>query len=186
MLRKAFLSALLIVLIVVGGLPLIESLQGKEWNAYAVSSGDDWPMFLHDPAHTGSSKGPGPTKPVVLWNYTESRSTCVVANGVVYAGGFSNGFRSANIIAFDAYTGAKIWNYSTSSLQTSPAVYGDTLVIGINRSVIAFDALTGTKIWNYTTAARVAGDPTIINGTVYVGSGNTYQYLGHDQYIRVD
>ena len=144
----------------------------------AISTSNDWPSFLHDPAHTGASTGSGPTKPEVLWSYKEGTSACVVANGVVYAGGFNgNGFRSANIIAFNAYNGAKIWNYSASDLQTSPSVYGERLFIGINQTVYSFDVLTGTKIWNYTLAARVAGEPTITDGTVYVSSGSTYQYI---------
>lgn len=88
--KKAFLSVLLIALIVIGGLHLVENLQGKEWNAYAVSSVDDWTMFRHDPSHSGCATGKNQTDSGrLLWVYPTYRivySSPAVANGCVFIG----------------------------------------------------------------------------------------------------
>ena len=181
--KKAFLSVLLTLLIVFGGLHLAENLQGKEWSTCAGASGDDWTMFHHDPAHTGTTTGSAPMKPVSLWNYTEGlytsstlSSSAVVVNGVVYAGSFRNpNEASGNIYAFDAYTGTKIWTYATDTyVQSASAVSENTLFIGVGSDVYALNALTGAKVWSSQTGGVVA--PTIVNGIVYVGSldGNLY------------
>lgn len=172
-------SVLMFALIVLSSLVTIQPI-----SVQADSTSNDWSSFLHDSAHTGASNGSGPTKPTVLWNYKESADSCVVSNGVVYAGGFYyDENRLANIIAFDAYNGAKIWNYSIYGLHTSPVVYGETLFIGINQTLNAFNALTRTEIWNYTLAAQVSAEPTITDGIAYVSSGSAYSYIGSDQYI---
>ena len=139
----------------------------------AYSSGDDWPMFLHDPSHTGSTASAGPSEPVVLWRFpvpNDVYASAAVVNGVVYVGG------NDNIYALDAYTGAKIWNYSTSYSWSSPAVSEGVVFIGADGDILALDALTGTKIWSFPTTGRVVSSPAVVDGMVYVGSfeGNLY------------
>jgi hypothetical protein len=54
--------------------------------ADAGSSGDDWPMFLHDPSHTGSTASAGPSEPVELWRFPvgdDVVTSAAVVNGVV-------------------------------------------------------------------------------------------------------
>ena len=105
-------------------LALAMSGTGTLFPVRAASSGDDWPMFRHDPAGTGATTSSAPMKPVELWRYAEEQyasstlsSSAVVVNGVVYAGSFRYADQSSgNIFAFDAYTGTKIWNYSAVSL----------------------------------------------------------------------
>ena len=95
---------------------------------------DDWPMFNHDSAHTGATASAGPTEPVELWHFPLGNnilSSAAVVNGVVYVGG------NDNIYALNAYTGAKIWNYSISYTSSSPAVSEGVLFIGADDNVLA-------------------------------------------------
>jgi PKD repeat protein len=65
----------------------------------AATSVDDWPMFQHDAAHTGTTASAGPTEPVELWHFplgNDILSSATVVNGIVYVGG------NANIYALNA------------------------------------------------------------------------------------
>ncbi|MBN1245619.1 PQQ-binding-like beta-propeller repeat protein [Candidatus Bathyarchaeota archaeon] len=143
-------------------------------NVSADSSGDDWPMFLHDSAHTGVTASAGPTEPVELWRFPVGNdvvSSAAVVDGIVYVGG------NDNIYALNAYTGAEIWSYPTTpTMYSSPAVSGSRLFIGADGNVLALNALTGTKVWSYPTEGRVISSPAVVDGVVYVGSpeGNLY------------
>jgi outer membrane protein assembly factor BamB len=158
----------------------------------AQQSSADWPMFLNDSAHTGATTNTGPTKPVKLWSYVEGHfdgsaigSSAAIVNGVVYVGTnwnnslyplYNNG-NSGNIYAFNAYTGAKIWNYSTdSAVYSSPAVSGNMLFIGVDDNVCAFNASTGVKIWSYATGGQINSSPDVVNGVVYIGSKDNNAY----------
>jgi outer membrane protein assembly factor BamB len=152
----------------------------------SASYGDDWPMFRYDSAHTGVTASAGPARPVKLWSYVEGHfdgsqigSSAAVVNGVVYVGSNYNQVeqRGGNIYALDAYTGAKIWNYSTSrGVCSSPTLSGGVLFVGVEDNVCAFNASTGLKIWNYSTGGLILSSPNIVNGMVYIGSqdGNVY------------
>jgi outer membrane protein assembly factor BamB len=138
--------------------------------ADASSSGDDWPMFLHDPAHTGSTASAGPTEPVELWRFPVGDSvvtSAAVVNGMVYVAG------NDNIYALDAYTGAEIWSYpATPPMYSSPAVSEDMLFIGVAGKLLALDASSGTEVWSCPTEYpedRVISSPAVVDGVVYVG-----------------
>ena len=156
------------------------------FRVYSAVSSDDWSMFRHNSAHTGVTTSAGPTQPVKLWSYLEGHfdgsfigSSAAVVNGVVYVGSNEQSYETAggNIYAFDAETGAKIWNYSTNgAVYSSPAVSGNMLYIGADDSVYAFNASTGAKIWNYTTGGFMNSSPNVVNGVVYIGSGNNNVY----------
>ena len=122
-------------------------------NVGANSSSDDWPMYLHDSAHTGATASAGPTEPVELWRFPvgdDVHSSAAVVNGVVYVSG-------EGIYALDAYTGAKIWNYTTTRILTSsPTVSGGVLFIGAINNIVALNASTGVEIWSYHTEGRVS------------------------------
>ncbi len=155
-------------------------------NLEPFPTGDDWSMFLHNPAHTGYTTSAPAMKPVKLWSYAEGDfdgssigSSAAVVNGIVYVGSNYNpdGEPGGCIYAFDAYTGAKIWNYSTYvPVYSSPAVSGNMLFIGADVNVYALNAFTGTKVWSFITGGRVDSSPAVVNGVVYVGSddGNVY------------
>jgi hypothetical protein len=77
-------SVLMLVLLVVGTLALAVKIQPA--NANSV---DSWPLFQHDPSHTGYSSSTGPTTNNILWTSTNGgpvSSSPAVVNGVVYVG----------------------------------------------------------------------------------------------------
>jgi outer membrane protein assembly factor BamB len=154
------------------------------------SSSGDWPMFRYDSAHNGIISNAGPTEGDKVWSFVEGHfdgsfigSSAAIVNGVVYVGSNWNNnptqypYGSGNIYAFNAGTGAKIWNYSTkSSVYSSPAVVGNIMIIGLGSDVCAFDASTGTKIWSFPTGGTVNSSPNVVDGVVYVGSWDDNVY----------
>jgi len=124
---------------------------------------------------------------VLLWNYTTGgrvTSSPAVVNGVVYVGS-----QDRNLYAFDALTGARLWNYNTTEpndwVSSSPAVANGIVYIGgLKTKVHALDASTGTLLWNYTVPAltttriEVSSSPAVANGVVYIGNydGNIYAF----------
>jgi outer membrane protein assembly factor BamB len=146
--------------------------------ALLPSVGADWPMFLHDAAHSGFTMSAGATKPVKIWSYTESDdvsfsvSSAAVVNGIVYVGSYHVDGHGGNIYAFNAYTGAKVWNYSTQApVYSSPAVSEKRVFVGDGLNVLALDASTGAKIWNYTTKGFAGYSSfVVVDGVVSVAS----------------
>jgi outer membrane protein assembly factor BamB len=154
--------------------------------ANSASFGADWAMFRYDSAHTGVTTVTGPKQAIMLWNYVEGHfdgsfigSSAAVVNDVVYVGSNEQSYETSggNIYAFDAKTGIKIWNYSTSgAVYSSPAVSGNVVFIAADANVYAFNTSTGAKIWNYTTGVLMNSSPNVVNGVVYIGSGNSNVY----------
>jgi PGF-CTERM protein len=112
------------------------------------------------------------------WRYNHESSVGmlsapVVAHDRVYVGnGLSDG-----VTAFDADTGDQLWNTSTTSDPTAGvAVAGCTVYTATNDGAVhAFDATTGTEQWQGAVSGRVASQPSVANGMVYVTSDESKQ-----------
>jgi outer membrane protein assembly factor BamB len=135
---------------------------------------DWWPMFHHDPAHTGYSTSTGPTTNHTLWTYTTGGtvdSSPAVVGGFVYVGSDDN-----STYCLNAATGKLVWSYKTGGgVYSSPAVAGGLVYVGsADYNVYCLDAATGKLVWNYTTPNYV-GNPTVVGGLVYLqSSGNIW------------
>ncbi len=178
---KSF-SMFLILILVFSSIIMV-----KLANAQATTSNDDWPMFRHDSVHLGVATTTGPTKGDKLWTYMEGGSTeffiessPTVVNGIVYVGSNWNnkvGSIGANVFAFNAYTGAKIWNFPTQGpVYSSPAVSGNRVFIGVENEIYCLNALSGAKVWSFATGGRIASSPAVVNDIVYVGSEDDNVY----------
>ena len=134
----------------------------------------DWPMFGHDPQHTGVA-GESLEPPLeVLWKFGtgDEVGPPAVSGGTVYIGS-----RDEYVYALDADTGTEKWKFETGGwTASSPAVSGDTIYISCSWDdyVYALDADTGTEKWKFETGGRTASSPAVYGGTVYIGSGDHY------------
>jgi uncharacterized membrane protein len=100
-------------------------------------TGTDWPMFRHDPAHSGVA-GEGVAPPLtLLWKYKTGdgiRSSPAVSGGIVYIGS-----KDQYVYALNADTGKLKWKYKTGDeIQSSPAVSGGIVYIGVKAQHIAY------------------------------------------------
>jgi len=112
-------------------------------NPSSETSHNDWPMFQHDPAHTGTTSNDAPKySPTVVWSLGAKdqnlHGSPAVVNGIVYVSG-------TNLYAFNASTGETLWVVDNGG-YSSPIVVNNIVYSGARGS--AYDARTGTQLWN--------------------------------------
>jgi len=139
----------------------------------ASSSTDDWPMFRHDPSHSGYTTGNGPTNSAkLLWTYKTRGSILsspAVANGCVFVGS-----KDCHVYCFNSSNGKPLWNYTEGSeVNSSPAIDNGCVYIGTNDGfVYCLDVATGMPFWKSEIGGFVRSSPVIAEGRVYIGSGD--------------
>jgi len=142
-----------------------------------LSSDDDWPMFRHDPQHTGYSDCEMPDELELLWKSERVGdyifSSPAVANGKIYIGSDDK-----HIYYFDANTGKVIRKDKTNGfVKSSPAVANGRVYVGsFDNCLYCIDAETGELVWKYETGGYVKSSPAVANGRVYVGSFDNCLY----------
>jgi len=177
--RKTLAVALLATLLIAAVVCVLLSIATFSATAFASetsSASEDWPMYRHDPGHTGYTTVAGPSKPNVLWSFSTSGnpvdSSPAVADGKLYVGS-----ENGNIYCLDAQTGRQIWlNFKIDSATHSPAISNGFLYIcDSNNLVYCLDAQTGKINWTFSMGAG-GTSPAIANGYVYVSSAGETLY----------
>ncbi|MDP3105666.1 MAG: PQQ-binding-like beta-propeller repeat protein, partial [Candidatus Methanoperedens sp.] len=130
---------------------------------------DDWPMFGHDSAHTGTTDEIVEPPLELLWKFQAdgfTTSSPAVSGGTVYIGS-DEGY----VYALDTLNGSLKWKYKTGkTVSSSPAVVNGTVFFGSNDHYFyALDAISGSLKWKSQTGP-VVSSPTVVDDLVYVGS----------------
>jgi outer membrane protein assembly factor BamB len=142
------------------------------------SASPDWPMFRHDPDHTGYTTTAGPTTPNVLWSFS-TRGNPVTSSPAVADGRLYVGSENGNIYCLDAKTGRQIWlNFKIdSATRSTPAISNGFLYIcDSNDLFYCIDAQTGEINWTFSMGAWSYSSPTVANGYVYFSSSSRKLY----------
>ena len=150
--------------------------------SHGMSAGDagglastPWPMFQHDPQHTGRSTYLGAQTNNLAWSYNMggagySSSPAIGSDGTIYIGS-ANG----NLYAISPNGGSK-WAYANPThLFHTPAIGSDgTIYVGSddgNLYAITDSGSGGTLKWSYPTYQNIVSAPAIgSDGTIYFGS----------------
>ncbi len=120
-----------------------------------------------------------------LWSFPTNshvESTPFVANGRVFFGAGDKG-----LYCVDVKNGKKVWQYPEPGnrqtglhIDTSPVVVGNRVFCCSGKSqtfkqmeVFCVEAASGKKVWSRMADLPVWGSPSIHDGLVYVGLGNT-------------
>lgn len=156
----------------------INSASTQTVDASASDSSDDWPMYLHDAAHTGTSDNVAPIAHDLLWTFDTHKepnsqslvgSSPAIVNGVVYIGS-----DDGELFALNAYTGDLIWNRTLGYLSTSsPAVVDGVVYVSVWEGTnYALNASNGEVIWSNN--RRYSGSsPAVVDNVFYISeSGN--------------
>ena len=141
---------------------------------HALTVSTPWTQFGFGAAHANVnpyentlSTSTAPTLGT-LWSLYAGATggTPIVSNNRVYVG------TGSGVAAFDAATGATIWNKTLgANFTASPTVVGGTLYIGdLSGNYYALNANTGATIWKVTFAGAFYGSAVVSNGVIYVGS----------------
>jgi polyvinyl alcohol dehydrogenase (cytochrome) len=152
------------------------------------TSSGDWLTYGFDPANTRDQPNEhdistaNASQLALKWVATTSgdvSGTPAIVGGYVYFGDFGG-----SVWKLDANTGAVIWQDSVPSLtgiggdyaRTSPAVDGNILIVGTNKTplLIGLDAATGAKLWatqvNPDSRGTMTGSPQLVGDTVITGA----------------
>jgi outer membrane protein assembly factor BamB len=137
---------------------------------------DAWPMFHHDPAHSGYSYDRGPATNTVLWSFptgAEVSGSPAFVDGRVYIGSWDK-----KLYCLDGTTGVKLWDYTTGlEIHSTPAVVDGKVYFGSNDGKLyCLDAETGAKLWDYQTGGEIASAPSVLDGRVIFGSRDRTVY----------
>ena len=141
----------------------------------------DWPMFGHDPQHTGVA-GESVEPPLeLLWEFNISStvaSSPVVSRGTVYI--VTRGWNDSYLYALDTVTCTERWKLKCEptgfsfDIIPSPAVYDDTVYICSGDRDMragylhALDVATGAEKWKYRTDRIRSSSPIVYEHTVYL------------------
>ena len=126
----------------------------------------------------------------IVWSDTGDAETGYVgipafADGVVYAGSCNPQLNewspnSGNIYAFNATTGAVLWNYTMSDgvHESGPTITdGSVYVCTGQGNIYALNATTGALEWNYTTESAIWQSPTVVDGVVFASTSSPTRVL---------
>ncbi|MHC4517638.1 MAG: outer membrane protein assembly factor BamB family protein [Planctomycetota bacterium] len=125
-------------------------------------SADDWPMYRHDRARSGSTAESLEAPFAVEWTYTPIHAPHPAWSGPAERA--REGFYQKHRVIFD------------DAFQV--AAVGDTIYFGssADHKVYALDAATGVTKWEFFTGGPVRLAPTVWRGRVYVGSDDGCVY----------
>jgi outer membrane protein assembly factor BamB len=162
-----------LALIMILSIPLYASLQLS--TIQGVSSDENWPMFQHDPAHTGQSSTVLSSNLKSKWNYSQLTGQYIqgvaVDNEYLY---FTVQEPQANMIyALNTTTGELIWSNS-SAVKNDGSIKSPTVVPTVAEGIVytasdAYNATTGQLLFNYSSYGG-STSPVYSNGKIYLGS----------------
>ncbi len=138
---------------------------------------ETWPMFRHDPDHSGSTPVVATSAPTLNWSFVAGgyiiSSAVVDADNTVYFG-----CCDGNVYAINT-DGTVKWAVSTGDyVASTPALAEDgSLYIGSgDHYFYSFDQ-EGALNWSYKTGGVLDSSPVIgIDGNVYFGCSDSYLY----------
>lgn len=140
---------------------------------------NDWPMFLHDPQHTGYSESKAPDTNTVLWkrNLTGYLSP-VISNGRAIV--VSN---SGHLSSLNSTNGNEIWTTALgtglNSVEATPAISAGRIFIGArDNTFYCLNESTGILLWSFPTAGLTGPSSAIIvNDRVFFVADTTLYSL---------
>ncbi len=151
---------------------------GQKSGIYYALDPDSGVMLWH------TQVGPGSTLGGMEWGSASdgTRIYVAIANlfGIPYAGGSAGSWA-----ALDPATGRIMWQAQDPSgaIDLGPlavangVVYAPSMAGAAGKpTMLALDAATGATLWSYAPGSSVIAGASIVNGTVYWGSG--YSHLG--------
>ena len=144
---------------------------GYRINLPIVMTPPEWHMAGANPQRTSWIPETLPGNISTLWvkpigPYVSQHVQVVGAEGKVFVS------TAAGLYAFDANSGADVWQYSTElPLGHSPTYdRGYLYVGGMDRKLHKISASNGRGVWTFTAEGGFSTNPVVVNGKVYAGN----------------
>jgi outer membrane protein assembly factor BamB len=171
LLSRGFLTRKLKSAVVILSAVLVVSFSAT-FTGFCVNavSGDDWPMFQYDAAHTGySTSTVTAINWTIAWSYlrqnpTSAYRTPAIADGYLYIND------EDYLYCLNASSGTLKWNQSlTAPMHLATWAFSPTISGGyVYTHSAAYNASTGQLMFTY--AEEGPTSPTVANGVIYIGS----------------
>src|SRR5258708_26554501 len=171
---KRSVAVSLVLLLVIGlSFVIIPHLPAS---AAQTAQTTDWRMFGFTPSHTHFNRYETILSPANVSHLSKQWSTAtlpggvdgapIVVHGVVYVGTTEYG-----LFAFNAATGATLWQQPFSSITSSPMLVNDVLYVN-GGGLSALTPSTGKVIWSNLSVGGGASSPVVGNGILYIRTGS--------------
>jgi len=191
--KNKLVGIIISMLLFATALSVVGTTNNKETSPNPILDVDWWPMFHHDPAHTGNSTSVAPNTNTLIWRYKtdgEVSTAPTIVEGMVYVGS-----KDSNVYCLNLTTGDLIWNYTAGTIGvSSPAIANGLVYIGsTDRNLYCLDAdpfddgvdegfddpdgVNYDLLWSYTTGgSTVYSAATVADDLVYIGSDDKKVY----------
>jgi len=137
-----------------------------------------WPMFRHDPQHTGRSPYKGAEIDMFKWKLKTGSmifsSPAIGSDGTIYVGSSESSERASNLYAINP-NGTLKWKFGAGDeVRSSPAINSDgTIYVGSRDHYLYAINPNGTLKWKFGAAGEVDSSPAISSdGTIYFRGGD--------------
>ena len=143
----------------------------KHNNIKSFDDVDWWPMYGHDPQHTGVSTSSAPNLGMMKWSCdtcSEIRfSSPVIVDNKLYIGTGEIG--SKETLDFEKIKSEPVINILNKNKVTTQIETG---------GVFCIDVITGNKEWDFVTRGTVSSTPVVYNENVYILSSDSNTFRG--------
>ena len=139
-----------------------------------------WSQVGRTPENSGFTPGPAPVPGKIEWSYDTSGP--LLAAPAVDGDRLYLTAQTGHIIALDRGTGEVAWRYDTGHstgfpATAAPAVAGDLVIAPVRPGhVVGLDRSSREVIWKKDIGAPMMASPIVVDGSVYVGAGNSKLY----------
>jgi len=140
------------------------------------SDSSNWPMFRHNPGHTGYTESPAPSTMALVWSYTTGghvfSSSPAVADGMVFIGS-----DDGKVYALNQSKGSMIWTFATGGddVSSSSAVADGMVFVGSRDGFYSLKQSTGAMIWVFNESVSTSS-PAVADGMVFIGADSGIFY----------
>ena len=133
-----------------------------------------WPMFSHDPQHTGRSPYTGPELPSLRWSFQTGdkiySSPAIGSDGTIYVAS-----DDGNLYALNP-DGSLKWSFPTGDdIRSSPAIGSDGAIYVSSDDLYALNP-NGSLKWRFQMGGTQSSPTISSDGTIYVGSSDENLY----------
>lgn len=152
----------------------------------------DWPMFMHDPQHSGYSTSSMPACLKKSWEYSNHSDSPDSEGSVrfIASGGKLIVVQyPSSVYSLDMNDGSLLWETSHEDISLHvPAAAHGRVYIGMYEGILCLDAHTGDILWKYNdTHVFFHSHPSVIDEHLIIGSWDGFfDYLGPNQDVVVE
>jgi len=177
--KLPWLKASVVLLVIAVTFPF-HAPKASQATSIVQALGDDWPMFQHDPAHSGRTSATafndGPL--YLQWAYSFGERVEVEAQPVIAGGMIYQGVMNGEVHAIDADSGTARWIARPGGpIAHTAAVYGNRVYVGsLDGTIYALSSSDGRTVWQFHTGGPVMSAPAVVAGRLYIGSNDSNLY----------